>query len=93
MLLSPDGGHRWHGPGERYGYSVDPSVYGYCHPILLPDGTVYLVYLHTGGHLPAHARTEALWGLRVRVSDAADGIEILPAPGSPAAKGLSVDEL
>jgi len=87
VLLSPDGGHTWHGPGEWIGYSVDPSVYGYCHPMMLPDGTIYVTYLHTGGHLPADARTEALWGLRVRVHDDAGGIEILPAPGSPAARG------
>jgi len=91
VFLSPDGGHTWHGPGEKtgkpYGYSVDRSVYGYSHPMLLPDGTVYLVYLHTGGHQPAHARTEALWGLRVRIHDDAGGIDILPAPGSPAAGG------
>ena len=87
VLLSLDGGHTWHGPGERYGYSVDPSVYGYCHPMLLPDGTAYLVYLHTGGHRPGDARTEALWGLRVRVHADAGGIDILPAQGSPAAKG------
>ncbi len=90
VFLSPDGGHTWHGPGEEsdkpYGYSVDPSVYGYCHAMLLPDGTVYLVYLHTGGHKPEHARTEALWGLRVKIHDDAGGIDILPAPGSPAAK-------
>ena len=87
VLLSPDGGHTWHGPGERYGYSVDPSVYGYCHPMLLPDGTAYVVYLHTGGHRPQHARTEALWGVRVGVHADAGGIDVLPAPGSPAAKG------
>ena len=90
VFLSPDGGHTWHGPGAKdnhaYGYSVDPSVYGYSHPMLLPDGTIYLVYLHTGGHRPEHARTEALWGLRVGVRDDASGIDILPAPGSPAAK-------
>jgi len=90
VFLSPDGGHTWHGPGENdgkpYGYSVDPSVYGYCHPMVLPDGTVYLTYLHTGGHKPEHARTEALWGLRLRIHDDASGIEILPAPGSPASK-------
>ncbi|MBN2309790.1 MAG: exo-alpha-sialidase [Candidatus Hydrogenedentes bacterium] len=85
VLLSPDGGRTWHGPGERYGYAVDPSVYGYCHPMILADGTVYLVYIHTGGHRPGDARTEALWGLRVRVHDDAGGIDILPAPGSVAA--------
>ncbi len=84
VLLSPDGGRTWNGPGEGYGYSVDRSVYGYSHPMLLPDGTVYLVYLHTGGHNPRDARTEALWGLRIRVHDDAGGIDILPAPGSAA---------
>jgi photosystem II stability/assembly factor-like uncharacterized protein len=84
VLLSPDGGKTWNGPGEGYGYSVDPSVYGYSHPMILPDGTVYIVYLHTGGHTPHDARTEAIWGLRLRVRDDASGIEILPAPGSDA---------
>ena len=91
VLLSPDGGYTWHGPGKEsekpHGYTVDPSVYGYSHPMLLPDGTVYLVYLHTGGHRPEDARTESLFGLRVSVHDSADGIDILPAPGSPAARG------
>ncbi len=82
VLLSPDGGETWNGPGEGYGYSVDRSVYGYSHPMVLPDGTVYLVYLHTGGHRPQDARTEALWGLRVRVHDDAGGIDILPAAGA-----------
>lgn len=84
VLLSPDGGKTWNGPGEGYGYSVDPSVYGYSHPMVLPDGTVYIVYLHSGGHSPHDARTEAIWGLRLRVRDDASGVEILPAPGSDA---------
>ena len=96
VLLSPDGGRTWRGPGEAdgkpYGYSVDPSVYGYCHPILLPDGTAYVVYLHTGGHRPDDARAESLFGLRVRVRADASGIDILPAPGSPAAGGAEADE-
>ena len=66
---------------------MDPSVYGYSHAMVLPDGTVYVVYLHTGGHRPHDARTEAIWGLRVKVNEMADGIEILPAPGSPAETG------
>ena len=91
VLLNPDGGHTWNGPGRRdgkpYGYSVDPEVYGYCHPVLLDDGTIYLVYLHTGGHKPEDARSESLFALRVGVRDGAEGIEILPAPGSPADLG------
>jgi len=93
VILSRDAGRTWHGPGDLYGYSVDASVYGYCHPMLLADGSVYLVYLHTGGHVGADPRTEALWGLRVSVHDEADGIEILPAPGSPAEMGLPPEAL
>lgn len=81
VILSPDNGRTWHGPREGIGYSVDPSVYGYSHPMLLPDGTVYLVYIHTGGHKPADARTQALWALRIRIKDNADGIEILSVSG------------
>lgn len=77
VILSSDNGQTWHGPGEGIGYSVDPSVYGYSHPMLLPDGTVYLVYNHTGGHKPADARTQAIWALRIRINDKADGIKIL----------------
>lgn len=47
----------------------------------------HLVYLHTGGHRLEHAKTESLFGLRVGIHDTADGIDILPAPGSPAAGG------
>lgn len=83
VCLSKDGGKTWHGPGDSYGYDVDCSAYGYSHPVLLKDGTIYVLYQHTGGHKTHHARTEALWGIRVRVFDDADGIEILPAPGSP----------
>jgi len=93
VILSPDQGETWHGPGDLYGYSVDPDVYGYSGATLLPDGTVYVVYNHTGGHYAADARTAALWGLRVRVNDSADGIEVLPAPGSPAAEGRSTTGL
>ena len=78
VMLSPDNGLTWHGPAEGIGYSVDPSVYGYSHPVLLPDGTILLVYIHTGGHRPADARTQALWTLRIRIKDSADGIELLP---------------
>ena len=93
VILSPDAGQTWHGPGDHYGYCVDTSVYGYCHPMLLADGTVYVVYLHTGGHVGADPRTEALWGLKLKVNEDADGIEILPAPGSPAEMGLPPEAL
>ena len=80
VILSPDMGRTWHGPAKGTGYAVDPSVYGYSHQMLLPDGTIYMVYQHTGGHLAHDARTCALWALRLRINDAADGIEIQPTP-------------
>ena len=85
VALSPDNGRTWHGPSDRCGYTIDPTVYGYSHPMVLEDGTVYLVYIHTGGHTSHDARTEAIWAIRVRINDTADGIGILPAPGAPAA--------
>jgi hypothetical protein len=93
VILSKDYGATWHGPMETCGYSVDPSVYGYSAPMVLADGTVYLAYIHSGGHAAADARTEAIWGVRVKVNDNADGIEILPAPGSPADRGLALSGL
>ncbi len=79
VMLSPDNGQTWHGPKEHIGYAVDPSVYGYSDPMLLPDGTIYLVYIHTGGHRPADARTEAIWALRIRIKKHANGIELISA--------------
>ena len=83
VILSKDNGQTWNGPAEGLGFAVDSSVYRYSCPAVLDDGTVYVLYQHTGGHNMHHARTQALWGIRVRVFDSADGIEILPAPGSP----------
>ena len=80
VILSSDGGYTWHGPNDGIGYTVDTSVYGYCHPALAQDGSVFCVYQSTGGHLANDARTMALWGLRLRINDSADGIEILPSP-------------
>jgi hypothetical protein len=47
----------------------------------LSDGSVWAVYIHTGGHSTKDARTEALWSIRLRVLPGGDGIELLPAPG------------
>ena len=47
----------------------------------LSDGSVWAVYIHTGGHSTKDTRTEALWSIRLRVLPGGDGIERLPAPG------------
>ncbi len=89
VILSPDGGRTWHGPAPGQGYEIDASVYGYSHPMLLDDGSIALIYQHTGGHRAHQARTQALWLVRLAVSPAADAVTILPAPGSPREMGLA----
>jgi photosystem II stability/assembly factor-like uncharacterized protein len=85
-ILSRDGGKTWFAAGPDYGFSVDPSVYGYSRGIQLPDGSIYVVYQGTGGHTGSDARNMSIYGLRFRVLKGCRGIELLPAPGSPAYK-------
>jgi photosystem II stability/assembly factor-like uncharacterized protein len=84
-ILSPDGGKTWHAAGADYGFSVDPSVYGYSRGVQLADGSVYVAYQFNGGHNPEQMKTQKILGLRFRVKDGCSGIDLLPAPGSPAA--------
>jgi sialidase-1 len=91
VILSPDGGYTWNGPEENLGYAVDTTVYGYSHPALAHDGSVFCVYQSTGGHLAQDARTMALWGLRLRINDTADGIEILPSPHGCGSEPVDTD--
>jgi photosystem II stability/assembly factor-like uncharacterized protein len=81
-MLSPDGGQTWHCPNEKWGYPVDPSVYGYGQAVELDDGSVWAAYIHTGGHKAEDAKSEALWSIRLKVRPNLDGIELLPAPGA-----------
>ena len=81
-LFSSDGGSTWIAPAENHGFAVDPSVYGYGRGIVLPDGSVWAVYIHTGGHATQDARTEAIWSIRLRVREDHSGLELLPVPGT-----------
>jgi len=81
-MFSTDGGQTWLCPDKKWGFPVDPSVYGYAQAVELADGTVWAVYIHTGGHSTRDARTEALWSIRLRVRHNHDGIDLLPAPGT-----------
>ena len=81
-MFSRDGGETWICPHEKWGFPVDPSVYGYGQAVELPDGSIWAVYIHTGGHATGDAKTEALWSIRLRVRHDPDGIEVLPAPGA-----------
>ena len=81
-MFSTVGGETWIVPNEKYGFAVDPSVYGYGQAVELADGSVWAAYIHTGGHRTEDARTEALWSIRLRVRADHSGIDLLPAPGS-----------
>ena len=81
-MFSTDSGRTWTCPDEKWGFSVDPSVYGYGQAVELSDGSVWAAYIHTGGHSTEAARTEALWSIRLRVRPGHDGIDLLPAPGT-----------
>lgn len=81
-MFSRDSGHTWICPNEKWGFPVDPSVYGYGQAVELSDGSIWAVYIHTGGHATQDAKTEALWAIRLRVRHEPEGIELLPAPGT-----------
>jgi hypothetical protein len=82
-ILSPDGGNTWHSAGPDYGFSVDPTVYGYSRGVQLDDGSVFVVYQYNGGHKPEHMKSQKIYALRFNVKPGCSGIELLPAPGSP----------
>jgi len=78
-IFSTDGGQTWIAPAKHHGFAVDASVYGYGRGILLPDGSVFIAYIDTGGHSAKDAQAEAIWGLRLRVRPDHSGIDLLPA--------------
>jgi hypothetical protein len=79
VIFSTDGGLTWIAPAKDRGFLVDNS-YGYGKGMLLPDGSLYIVYLATGGHRPEDAKSNAEWCIRLKVRDDHSGIELLKAP-------------
>ena len=79
-IISADGGRTWTAPAPDHGFAVDPSVYGYGRGMVLPDGSVFAAYIHTGGHRTQDAQTQAIWGMRLRVRPDLSGIELVPRP-------------
>jgi hypothetical protein len=53
-------------------------------PVQLSDGSIYVVYMANGGHRPEHMRSQKIFAIRFRMEPDCSGIELLPAPGSPA---------
>lgn len=76
-LISADGGRTWNGAGSNYGFTVDPTAYGYSRGVEMPDGSIFIVYQGTGGHTTEDARSMSIYGMRLRVSR--DGRGIKPA--------------
>ena len=86
VIFSTDGGTTWLAPSLTTGFVVDATVYGYAKGVELPDGSVYLVYIDSGGHSAHDAMNEAIWAVRLGMRPDHLGIELLPAaylPKSP----------
>jgi len=79
VIFSRDGGHTWIAPAKDHGFLVDTS-YGYGKAMELPDGSLFISYLATGGHRTGDAQQNAIRAIRVRVRADHSGIDLLPAP-------------
>ena len=79
VIFSRDGGHTWLAAGKDHGFLVDQS-YGYGKAMELPDGSLFITYLATGGHRTSDAQSNAIRCIRLRVRPDHSGIELLPAP-------------
>lgn len=78
-IFSTDGGHTWIAPNEKYGFLVDNS-YGYGKGTQMPDRSVFITYLSSGGHTAGSAANNAVYSIRLRVRSDHSGIDLLPAP-------------
>ena len=79
VIFSPDGGHTWIAPAKDHGFLVD-QAYGYGKAMELPDGSLFITYLATGGHRTEDAQSNAIRCIRLRVRPDHSGIDLLPAP-------------
>ena len=79
VIFSRDGGHTWMAAGPDHGFLVDQS-YGYGKAMELPDGSLFITYLATGGHHTSDAQANSIRCIRLRVRPDYSGIDLLPAP-------------
>lgn len=82
VVFSRDHGQTWVAPAADHGFLVD-QAYGYGKAMELADGSLFVVYLSTGGHRPEDARANAIRCIRFKVRSDYRGIELLPAPCRP----------
>ncbi len=79
VIFSTDGGRTWIAPAKDHGFLVD-YAYGYGKAMKLPDDSLFITYLATGGHRTEDARNNAIRCIRLRVRPDHSGIDLLPAP-------------
>lgn len=79
VIFSTDGGETWIAPATDHGFLVDNS-YGYGKAMELPDGSLFISYIATGGHSTKDAQKNAIRCIRLRVRPDHSGIDLLPAP-------------
>ncbi|MFH1614248.1 MAG: sialidase family protein [Planctomycetota bacterium] len=74
---STDEGLTWHNEADGKPYLLDPDAYGYPGGCLMKDGSVFVVYYDA-----THKQQRTIvWGIRLKINDARDSFEVLPAPG------------
>ena len=83
VIFSTDGGETWIAPAKGHGFLVDSS-YGYGKAMELPDGTLFITYIATGGHRTEDAKTNGIRCIRLRVRADHSGIDLLTAPNRSA---------
>jgi photosystem II stability/assembly factor-like uncharacterized protein len=79
VIFSRDGGQTWIAPAKDHGFLVD-NAYGYGKVTELPDGSLFITYIATGGHRADDAKKNSIRCVRMRVREDHSGIELLPAP-------------
>jgi hypothetical protein len=79
VVFSTDGGLTWIAPALDHGFLVDNS-YGYGKAMQLEDGSLFVVYLATGGHSAQNARNNSIRSIRFQVRADHSGIDLLPTP-------------
>ncbi|NOS69194.1 MAG: exo-alpha-sialidase [Verrucomicrobia bacterium] len=79
VIFSTDGGHTWIAPGKDHGFLVDNS-YGYGKAMELPNGSLFITYLNSGGHRTQDAQSNSIRCIRLRIRPDHSGVDLLPAP-------------